>query len=72
MKHLLGAEIFVTEMRQASQISPIGSKMSVTDTVDKLLSTFKQDTYKNGRMTRLGNLLPIGLLLEAHYDFLKG
>jgi len=22
-------------------------------------------------MTRLGNFLPIGLLLEAHYDFLK-
>jgi hypothetical protein len=24
------------------------------------------------RVTRLGNFLPIGLLLEAHYDFLKG
>ncbi len=24
------------------------------------------------RVTRLGNCLPIGLLLEANYDFLKG
>jgi hypothetical protein len=24
------------------------------------------------RVTRLGNFLPVGLLLEAHYDFLKG
>jgi hypothetical protein len=24
------------------------------------------------RVTRLGDFLPFGLLLEAHYDFLKG
>ncbi len=29
------------------------------------------DTGLTGRVTRLGNFSPIGLLLEVHYDFLK-
>jgi hypothetical protein len=35
------------------------------------LSSTLQKNFVMSRVTRLGNFSPIGLLLEAHYDFLK-
>jgi hypothetical protein len=39
--------------------------------VFKVFAGWKLGKFANVRVTRLGNFLPIGLLLEALYDFWK-
>jgi hypothetical protein len=52
-----------------SQVSLDG--LNLTTVESGWLIEISQKARRGNRVTRLGDFLPIGLLLEAHYDLLK-